>query len=128
MSASVDVDGQPTGPFDGRSIGSDDFNFISRLGSGVHAEVVLAETKTSKEPFAIKAFKKELLVDRHDIEGMKVERDILVKATRAKHPFVVHFHAAFQTDDRLYFVLEYLSGGDLGFQIQTQRFSQERAR
>lgn len=128
MSASVKVDDRTTGPLDGRNLGSADFNFISVLGKGHYAEVLLAETRISKELFAIKVFKKEMLVENHDVEGTKVERDILLKTTQAKHPFVVQFHAVFQTDDRLYFVLEYVSGGDLGFHIKRQPFSQERAR
>ncbi len=118
---------QPTGTPDSQRIGIADFNFISVLGKGNCAKVLLAETKDSKKLFAIKVFRKESTINNHDVAGTKVEKDILVKATQEKHPFVVQLHAAFQTETRLYLVLEYVSGGDLEFHIQKQDFSPKRA-
>ena len=118
---------QPTGTPDSQRIGIADFNFIAILGKGNYAKVMLAETKVSKKLFAIKVFKKESLINNGDVGGTKVEKDILVKATQEKHPFVVQLHTAFQTETRLYLVLEYVSGGDLGFHIKRQYFSQKRA-
>ena len=118
---------QPTGTPDSQRIGIADFSFISVLGKGNFAKVMLAEIKGSKKLFAIKIFKKESLINNHDVGGTKVENDILVKATQEKHPFVVQLHAVFQTETRLYLALEYVSGGDLGFHIQKQHFSQKRA-
>jgi len=40
----------------------------------------------------------------------KMERDILVDV---RHPFIVHLEYAFQTEGKLYLVLEFLRGGDL---------------
>ena len=40
----------------------------------------------------------------------KMERDILVDV---QHPFIVHLHYAFQTEGKLYLILEFLRGGDL---------------
>jgi len=118
---------QPTGTPDSQRIGIADFNFISVLGKGNSAKVMLAETKESKKLFAIKVFQKESLTNNHEVASTKAEKDILVKATQKKHPFVVQIHAAFQTEMTLCLVLEYVSGGDLGFHIQKQHFGQERA-
>ena len=41
---------------------------------------------------------------------MHQERKIL---TEVKHPFIVKLHFAFQTPERLYFILDYLNGGDM---------------
>ena len=43
------------------------------------------------------------------------ERDLLRKAA---HPFIVRLEAAFETQDKHYFVLEYLSGGRLFFHLE----------
>ena len=118
---------QSTGTPDSQNTGVADFDFIAILGKGNFAKVMLAETKDSKKLFAIKVFKKESLIENHDVRGTKVEKDILIKATQKKHPFVVQLTTAFQTETRLYLVLEYVSGGDLGFHIEKQHFSQERA-
>jgi len=40
----------------------------------------------------------------------KMERNIL---TEVKHPFVVQLHYAFQTEGKLYLILDFLRGGDL---------------
>ena len=40
----------------------------------------------------------------------KMERDILAEV---RHPFVVSLHYAFQTEGKLYLILDFLRGGDL---------------
>ena len=121
------LDEQPTSTHHSRRMGIADFNFVSTLGRGNYAKVMLAETKDSKKLFAIKIFKKDFVIENDEVGYTKREKGILIKATQKKHPFVVHFHASFQTETRLYLVLEYVSGGDLMFHIQKQRFDQKRA-
>lgn len=105
-----------------------DFRFISVLGKGVYAQVVLAESKVSKKLYAIKVFDKERLVDNDDVRGTKAEKSILMKATQERHPFIVQMHGAFQTETRLFLVMEYVSGGDLCFHMKRQPLSQESVR
>jgi len=45
-----------------------------------------------------------------DRERTKMERNILVDV---RHPFIVRLHYAFQTDGKLYLILDFLRGGDL---------------
>ena len=40
----------------------------------------------------------------------KTERNILVDV---QHPFIVRLHYAFQTEGKLYLILDFLRGGDL---------------
>ncbi|MCJ1286368.1 Serine/threonine kinase [Xylographa opegraphella] len=105
----------------------DSFDFRAVLGQGNAAKVMLAEKKASKELYAIKIQKKNRLVENGETSSPWTERRILTRATSTDHPFIVKLYATFQTETELYFVLEYLSGGDLLFFIQRSEFSAQRS-
>ena len=63
--------------------------------------------------FAIKVIKKGLMVNNDEVSNVSVEKNVLLKVTREKHPFLVHLQECFQTEDRIFFVMEYVSGGNL---------------
>lgn len=108
-------------------IGLDHFNFLAVLGKGNFGKVMLAETKASKQLYAIKVLKKEFIIENDEVESTKSEKRVFLIANKERHPFLLNLHACFQTETRVYFVMEYISGGDLMLHIQRGQFGAKRA-
>ncbi|KAJ3413318.1 Serine/threonine kinase [Chytridiales sp. JEL 0842] len=107
----------------------DDFHFECVLGRGAFGKVMLAKEKQTGNYYAIKALKKEFIIQNDDVKSAKLEKRIFQIASQAHHPFLLNIHSAFQSESRIYFVMEYVSGGDLMCHIQEKkRFSQIRTK
>ncbi|XP_074647004.1 protein kinase C delta type-like isoform X2 [Tubulanus polymorphus] len=113
----------------GRKYNINDFTMIKVLGKGSFGKVMLAELNGTGKYYAVKALRKDVVLEDDDVECTMIERRVL--ALGYYHPYLTHLLCTFQNKSHLFFVMEYLNGGDLMFHIQkgaTGRFDSERAR
>ncbi|MCH0629298.1 protein kinase [Kocuria palustris] len=111
-----------------RKVGLDDFQFLAVLGKGNFGKVMLAELRHTSNLCAIKVLKKDFIVENDEAELVKLEKRVFLTANKEKHPFLLNLHCCFQTENRIYFVMEFISGGDLMWHIQKLRFLAKRAK
>ncbi|KAK7576681.1 hypothetical protein V9T40_012967 [Parthenolecanium corni] len=110
-----------------RQYSLNDFELIRVIGRGSYAKVLMVELKTTKRIYAMKVIKKALVTDDEDIDWVQTEKHVF--ETASNHPFLVGLHSCFQTPSRLFFVIEFVRGGDLMFHMQRQRrLPEEHAR
>ncbi|XP_048661790.1 ribosomal protein S6 kinase alpha-2 isoform X7 [Marmota marmota marmota] len=88
------------------------FELLKVLGQGSYGKVFLVRKVTGSDAgqlYAMKVLRKATLKVRDRVRS-KMERDILAEVN---HPFIVKLHYAFQTEGKLYLILDFLRGGDL---------------
>uniref|UniRef100_A0A672J5C8 Ribosomal protein S6 kinase n=1 Tax=Salarias fasciatus TaxID=181472 RepID=A0A672J5C8_SALFA len=96
------------------------FELLKVLGQGSFGKVFLVRKVTppdANQLYAMKVLKKATLKVRDRVRT-KMERDILADVN---HPFVVKLHYAFQTEGKLYLILDFLRGGDLFTRLSKER-------
>lgn len=115
------------GPSESTQVRPSDFEFLKLIGKGSFGKVLLAKQKCDGRVFAIKVLQKQAIMKRNEVKHIMAERNVLLK--NVSHPFLVGLHYSFQTADKLYFVLDYVNGGELFFHLQSERsFAEPRAR
>uniref|UniRef100_A0A3B4ULE8 Serine/threonine-protein kinase Sgk1 n=2 Tax=Seriola TaxID=8160 RepID=A0A3B4ULE8_SERDU len=104
-----------------------DFDFLKVIGKGSFGKVFLAKWKHDEKYYAVKVLQKKVILNRKEQKHIMAERNVLLK--NVKHPFLVGLHYSFQTADKLYFVLDFINGGELFFHLQKERtFPEPRAK
>eukprot|EP00511_Aplanochytrium_stocchinoi_P009043 CAMPEP_0204864676 /NCGR_PEP_ID=MMETSP1348-20121228/4220_1 /ASSEMBLY_ACC=CAM_ASM_000700 /TAXON_ID=215587 /ORGANISM="Aplanochytrium stocchinoi, Strain GSBS06" /LENGTH=658 /DNA_ID=CAMNT_0052015361 /DNA_START=640 /DNA_END=2613 /DNA_ORIENTATION=+ len=110
----------------GRKPKLEDFEMVRVLGKGSFGKVILCRKKDTQKLYAVKVLKKKHVLKRKQLRHAKTERSVL---GYLDHPFVVKLHYAFQTGDKLHFVLDFLPGGELFFHLgRFGRFDEDLGR
>lgn len=94
-----------------------DFEVLETLGTGSFGRVRLSRHNKSKKIYAIKMLKKCEIIRLKQIDHIYSEFKIL---NQLNHPFIVEFKGAVTSDPKfLYFILEYVPGGELFTVLRT---------
>lgn len=105
----------------------EDFTFYNILGVGDFGRVFLARYLYNDQFYAIKVIKKRQINVRHtSFKQVLTERQILASC---ESKFIVKMFASFQNQNNFYFVLEYVSAGNLSNYLRKmKKFSLDQAR
>lgn len=76
------------------------------LGKGAFGTVLLVEKKGTKDLYAMKSIFKDDVIKKDQLEHTKTEKIIL---EHVNHPFLVNLAYAFQTPQKLYFIMQFMS-------------------
>ncbi|KAG5833461.1 hypothetical protein ANANG_G00276190 [Anguilla anguilla] len=99
---------------------------IKTLGIGAFGEVCLTRKVDTGALYAMKTLRKKDVLNRNQVAHVKAERDILAEAD---NEWVVRLYYSFQDRDCLYFVMDYIPGGDMmSLLIRMGTFAEELAR
>ena len=74
----------------------------------------------------MKTIRKDLLLEKTLIESCLLEKEVLMNA---EHPFTINLEWVYQTDTRIFFIMQFMRGGELYRHLKNQRkFPEERAK
>lgn len=134
------------GPSSNPSAKPSDFHFLKVIGKGSFGKVLLARHRADDQFYAVKVLQKKAILKKKEVrepsariiktngfstsatsffshlnlylnsqeKHIMSERNVLLK--NVKHPFLVGLHYSFQTADKLYFILDYINGGEVSRQ------------
>jgi serine/threonine protein kinase len=90
--------------------GTRDFKAIAVLGRGAYSKIVQVQDKKTKEVYAMKVLRKNDVIQSRHVRHVMAERNILKVCA---HPFIVKLYYSFQTQSKLYMIMDFAAGGDL---------------
>ena len=102
----------------------EDFKHLKVLGQGSFGKVVLVKNENNNKLYAMKILDKSYIVKKNQVSHTQTERVLLEKL---KHPFIVRLNYAFQDSKKLYFITEFLQGGELFFHLRRNSGYKENA-
>jgi protein-serine/threonine kinase len=102
------------------------FSVLQPLGKGSFGEVYLVRNVCTGMLYAMKVLDKEKIISKNLTIYALTERNVL---SQINHPFMVSLHFAFQSNEKLFLILDYCPGGDLARHLSVEKkFSEARSK
>jgi serine/threonine protein kinase len=95
-----------------------DFEILKILGVGAYGKVRLVKLKGAAQLFAMKSLSKAKLAQNKLVGRTMAERNVLLNAN---HPNLVSARYSFQTDTKVFLIMDYVCGGELLQRIRDLR-------
>lgn len=104
----------------------EDFELIKCIGRGTFGKVFLVKCKRNDRLYAMKVIRKDIVIEHDSIDSLEVEKLILLQVN---HPFIIGMDYVFQKAYRIYFIMDFIQGGELFKHLSEQkRFSEDKAK
>ena len=103
-----------------------DFKMLKVLGRGTFGKVCLVQYKATKKYYAMKKKKKNIILEHNQVTHTLLEKKIL---QNLNYQFLVGMDFCFQTQERIYFVMNFIRGGELFSHLHNCKyFGEEKAK
>ncbi|KAJ6255665.1 non-specific serine/threonine protein kinase [Anaeramoeba flamelloides] len=106
-----------------KDLSRDNFQKLKTVGKGSFGKVYLVQEEETRKIFAMKVLNKKEMIKRKQVKHVITEKKIL---ERIKSPFIIDHHSSFQNKEKIFFVMEYLNGGDLFDRLSIEKFFTEK--
>ena len=105
----------------------DEFLIVKNIGQGACGKVFLVQHETTRSLYAMKAIRKDLVIDTDQLKNLYTEKNIL---QTADSPFLINMDFVFQDSLRIYFLMKFIKGGMLFSHLQNKdgAFSEEQVK
>jgi serine/threonine protein kinase len=71
----------------------------------------------------MKCIRKDVVLENDSMQSLKLEKEILYSI---EHPFIVSMDYVFQNDSRIFFLMDFIEGGELfRHLVKIRRFPEE---
>ena len=87
-----------------------DFQFLMVIGRGAFGKVYLAKLKDEDQLYAVKAIRKDILLQYDQVDSTELEKNIMLESD---HPFIVGMDYSFMDDLHIYFIRPFVRGAEL---------------
>ena len=103
-----------------------DFEKVKIIGSGSFGNVYLVRYKKDQKIYAMKVLYKSIIKQKKQ-EKQTINERILM--SKINNPLMVKLYCCFQDEKHLYFLMEFIQGGELLFHLRLEtRFDDEKTR
>ena len=105
-----------------KKVSLSDFKILKVLGRGTFGKVCLVQYKSTKKYYAMKIMRKNIILEHDQVTHTLLEKNIL---QNLNYQFLVGMPFCFQTQERIYFVMNFIRGGELFNHLHKSKYFPE---